>query len=106
MLYTTCALSGRAIREGEIVTFSAVSGANVLRDMREAITNILGGIMRRYEYVTERTVERALEGLAAKAKDKGYDGVVGVRLEHQHIVAGSIAVTAYGTAFHFVHNKD
>jgi uncharacterized protein YbjQ (UPF0145 family) len=105
VLYTTESLCGRTIREGEIVAFSAVSGANVLRDMREAITNVIGGAMRRYEYLTEKTIERALDGLAAKAKAKGYDGVAGVRLEHQHIVAGSIAVTVYGTAFHFVPDK-
>ena len=73
--------------------------------MREAITNIVGGAMRRYEYLTERTIERALDGLAAKAKANGYDGVVSVRLEHQQIVAGSISVTVYGTAFHFVTDK-
>jgi uncharacterized protein YbjQ (UPF0145 family) len=102
MLYTAEQLSGRTIREGELVFASAISGANILRDIREAITNVLGGEMRRYEFVTEFTVQRALDSLAAKAEAKGYDGVSAVRLEHQHIVAGSISVTAYGTAFHFV----
>jgi uncharacterized protein YbjQ (UPF0145 family) len=105
VLYTTETLPGKSIREGEILFFSAIAGANVLRDMREAITNVVGGAMRRYEYLTEKTIQRALDGLAAKAKEKGYDGVAGVRLEHQHIVAGSISVTVYGTAFHFVTDK-
>ena len=31
------------VRHGELIYACAVSGANVLRDMREAITNTIGG---------------------------------------------------------------
>jgi uncharacterized protein YbjQ (UPF0145 family) len=88
------------IRLGAILTATAVSGANVLRDMREAITNTLGGKMTRYEAVIDQTLERALEILSAKAAERGYDGVLAIRFTHPVITDGAIEVVATGTGFH------
>ncbi|MDX2265884.1 MAG: heavy metal-binding domain-containing protein [Hyphomicrobiales bacterium] len=105
MLYTVDQLSGRPIREGELLTASAVGASNIVRDVREILTNTFGGRMRRYESLVENSADAALAALAAKAKAKGYDGVVAVRLASPSIVDGSAAVLAYGTAFHFVSEK-
>lgn len=102
MLYTVDQLSGRRIREGELLTVSVVRGANILRDIREMITNTLGGRMKRYETVTNQSLDQAIETLADKAKAKGYDGVVAVRIAPPHIVDGCVAIVIYGTAFNFV----
>ena len=69
------------------------------------ITNTFGGRMSRYERVIEQTVQRALDDLDAAAKDKGYDGCLGVRISHPTIVHGGVEVVAYGTGFHYVGGK-
>jgi uncharacterized protein YbjQ (UPF0145 family) len=87
------------IERGEMVHAVAVSGANILRDMREAVVNTIGGHMTKYEALLDATIARALEGLAARARAKGYDGVLAVRIAHPTITAGAIAVTVSGTGF-------
>ncbi|MBI4723832.1 MAG: heavy metal-binding domain-containing protein [Rhodomicrobium sp.] len=101
-LYTVESLSGRHIREGELIHASAVLAANLLRDVREAITNAIGGNMRRYEEVLDRVTAQALDLLKEKATAKGYDGIVGVRITNPFMVEGSAAVTVYGTGFNFI----
>jgi len=89
------------VERGEILYAVAVSGANILRDMREAVINTIGGHMTKYEALLDRTIARALEELAARAQAKGYDGVLGIRIIHPTITNGAIAVTVAGTGFRF-----
>jgi uncharacterized protein YbjQ (UPF0145 family) len=101
-LHTLERLAGRDVREGEVLFAVAVSAANILRDIREHITNTLGGHMTRYEGLAEATIARALAALEQKAKDRGYDGVLGVRISHPKIAEGAMEVVVYGTGFHYV----
>lgn len=103
-LFTADKLSDRGVREGELIWVSAVSAANIFRDVREMITNTLGGRMRRYERLMNITIERALADLEAKAKEKGYDGCLAVRISHPRIAEGACEILVYGTAFHFIAN--
>lgn len=100
-LYTTDAPSGRSIKEGELLWVSSVGATNVIRDLREMITNTLGGRMRRYEVLMDATLSRALADLEARAREKGYDGCVGVRISHPRIADGACEIFIYGTGFHF-----
>lgn len=100
-LFTVDTLSERPVAEGELLFAVAVSAANILRDLREHITNTFGGRMKNYERLSEETTERALEALKDKARAKGYDGVIGVRLSHPKIVEGGVEVVVYGTGFHY-----
>lgn len=100
-LVTTDQVAGASIETGDIIFAVAVSGANILRDMREAVTNTLGGNMLRYEALLEKTIDRALDSLAARARDKGYDGVLAVRLSHPVITDGAVEVVATGTGFRY-----
>jgi uncharacterized protein YbjQ (UPF0145 family) len=102
MRLLTCESLDRPIERGEMVYAVAISGANILRDMREAVVNTIGGQMTRYEALLDRTIARALEELSARARAKGYDGVLGIRIVHPTITNGAIAVTATGTGFKFV----
>jgi uncharacterized protein YbjQ (UPF0145 family) len=104
-LFTVDRLSGCEIKEGELIWSTAVHAANVLRDVREMITNTFGGRMTRYERVIEQTVQRALDDLEAAAKEKGYDGCLGVRISHPTLVHGGVEVVVYGTGFHYVGGK-
>lgn len=87
------------VRHGDLVYACAVSGANILRDMREAITNTIGGEMTRYEALLDKTIARALASLSARAREKGYDGVMAVRVSHPVITNGAIEVVVIGTGY-------
>jgi uncharacterized protein YbjQ (UPF0145 family) len=100
-LVTTETISDGRVRHGEIVYAMAVSGANIVRDMREAITNTIGGNMVRYEALVDRTVQRALDLLAERARAKGYDGVLAIRISHPVITEGAVEVVVTGTGFNF-----
>ena len=100
-LVTTETVSDGPVRHGSLVFATAISGANVLRDVREAITNTLGGRMTRYETVLEDTIARALDTLAERAAANGYDGVLAVRVSHPVITDGAIEVVVTGTGFWF-----
>jgi uncharacterized protein YbjQ (UPF0145 family) len=100
-LLTTETIEDRAIDKGELVYACAISGANILRDMREAVVNTIGGHMTKYEALLDKTIARALEVLAARAGAQGYDGVLGVRISHPYITSGAIEVVVAGTGFRY-----
>ena len=100
-LVTTETISDGPVRHGEIIYAMAVSGANIVRDMREAITNTIGGNMIRYESLVDTTVQRALDLLAERASAKGYDGVLAIRISHPVITDGAVEVVVTGTGFNF-----
>jgi len=97
-LVTTEAIE-EPVRHGELIYACAVSGANILRDMRETITNTIGGEMTRYETLLDKTIARALANLADRARDKGYDGVLAVRISHPVITNGAVEVVVTGTGY-------
>jgi uncharacterized protein YbjQ (UPF0145 family) len=101
-LYTVDSLSGRRIKEGELIHASTVLAANLLRDVREAITNAIGGKMLRYERLLDRVTAEAIDILKARAIEKGYDGIVAVRISNPFMIQGSAAITVYGTGFNFL----
>lgn len=101
-LVTTDTISDGPIRHGEVIYAMAVAGANIVRDMREAITNTIGGNMTRYEALLDKTVQRALDLLADRAKAKGYDGVLAIQISHPVITHGAVEVVVTGTGFNFV----
>jgi uncharacterized protein YbjQ (UPF0145 family) len=100
-LVTTETISDGPVRQGQAIFACAVSGANVLRDMREAITNTIGGSMKRYEALVDETIARGLATLAERARDQGYDGVLAVRISHPVITQGAVTVVVSGTGFWF-----
>ncbi len=101
-MVTTDAIGGLKVRPGGVVHAAAVSGANVLRDMREAITNTIGGKMVRYEKLLDETITRALEALAQNGRAAGYDAIVGLRISHPVITDGAIEILAIGTGVFIV----
>ena len=105
MLLVTTESVDRPIERGEVVYFVAISGANILRDMREAVINTIGGHMTKYEALLDKTIARALEGLSGRARGKGYDGVLGIRVTHPYITSGAIEVVVMGTGFKFAASR-
>ncbi len=93
--------AGRPVEIGELITSVSVSAANVVNDIRENIRNLVGGRMTHYEALIQAAVDRALADLEAKAKARGYDGVLGVRIVHPNVVEGGVEVVVYGNGFRY-----
>ncbi len=91
----------RPVETGDMVYACAVSGANILRDMREAVINTIGGRMTKYEGLLDKTIAYALDNLSARAAEQGYDGVLGIRISHPMITSGAIEVVVSGTGFRY-----
>ncbi|GIV78468.1 YbjQ family protein [Litorilinea aerophila] len=86
---------------GELLVAVSVMAANVVNDLRENLRNLVGGRMRHYEKLIEQAVEAALADLAQKARERGYDGVVGVKIAHPQVVDGGVEVIVYGNGFRY-----
>lgn len=87
------------IELGELITVVHVAAANVVKDIRENIRNLVGGRMPHYERLISNAVEAALRELDEKALAAGYDGVIGVHVSHPVVVEGAVEVVAYGNGF-------
>lgn len=87
------------IEIGELLVTVSVTAANVVNDIRENIRNLIGGRMQHYEKLIEKSVANALTDLDTKAKQKGYDGVIGVKIANPTVVDGGVEVIVYGNGF-------
>jgi uncharacterized protein YbjQ (UPF0145 family) len=92
----------RAMETGELLTAVVVMAANVVRDIRENIRNLVGGRMTHYERLVNQAIEAALADLQRKASERGYDGVIGVKIAHPTVVDGGVEVVVYGNGFKYV----
>lgn len=84
---------------GELLMVVCVMAANVVKDIRENIRNLVGGRMHHYEKLVDLAVQSALDDLARKAADRGYDGVIGMKISHPELVEGGVEVVVYGNGF-------
>lgn len=96
ILLTTSAPDNERAQMGAFLFASSVCAANVVRDIRENIKNLTGGNLYHYEDLIERSVARAMDRLAEKARALGYNAVVNIRISHPAVVDGTVSVTVYG----------
>lgn len=89
-----------SIEIGELLVVVNVSVANVVKDVRENIKNLTGGRMMHYEKLTTKAIEAALQELEEKAKAKGYDGVIGIKISTPQVAQGAVELLVYGNGFH------
>ena len=89
------------IEVGELLVVVVVYAANIVRDVRENIRNLVGGRMSHYESLIEKAIEQGLSDLEEKASAKGYDGVLGVKFSHPVVVDGGVEVILYGNGYRF-----
>ena len=87
------------VEVGELLVVVRVYAANIVNDVRENIRNLVGGRMGHYEKLIQSAVEGALAELEEKAQEKGYDGVLGVKIGHPTVVDGAVEVIVYGNGF-------
>jgi uncharacterized protein YbjQ (UPF0145 family) len=57
--------------------------------------------MYHYEVLMQKTLDRAFQKLEEKAKSKGYDGVLGVKIAHPQVVEGGVEIIVYGNGFNY-----
>lgn len=87
------------IEVGELIAVVVVYAANIARDIRENIRNLVGGRMSHYESLIAKAIEQGLSDLEEKASSKGYDGVLGVNISHPVVVDGGVEVIIYGNGY-------
>ena len=102
MLITLDQHPSAQIEVGELLTVVQVSAANVVKDIRENIRNLVGGRMTHYEALIENAINNALHTLDQKALAAGYDGAIGVKISHPVVVEGAVEVVVYGNGFKVV----
>jgi uncharacterized protein YbjQ (UPF0145 family) len=101
ILSTTNTLENKTVTEYlGVVTGETIIGANIFKDIFAGIRDIVGGRAGSYERVLSEARENALEEMAAKARQRGADAVIGIDLDYETLGAngGMIMVTASGTA--------
>ena len=104
ILSTTNTLENKTVTEYlGVVTGETIIGANIFKDIFAGIRDIVGGRAGSYERVLSEARENALEEMAAKARQRGADAVIGIDLDYETLGAngGMIMVTASGTAVKF-----
>lgn len=102
IMVTTPAVEGKKITEYlGIVTGDAVMGANIFRDVFASVRDIVGGRSGAYEKELAKAKEAAFADLAARAKDLGANGVVGIDIDYETINGSMLMVSVSGTAVKF-----
>jgi len=87
---------------GELIVVVDVHAANIVKDIRENIRNLVGGRMVHYEQLVQHAVSSALNDLKDAARQKGYDGIVGLKISHPSLVEGGVEVIVYGNGFRYL----
>lgn len=94
-------LPNAEIELGELILIVDVHAANIVKDIRENIRNLVGGRMVHYEQLVQHAVNSALTDMKEAARQKGYDGVVGLKISHPSLVEGGVEVIVYGNGFRY-----
>lgn len=87
------------IEIGELLTVVVVKAANVLKDIQSGIKDLVGGRVKHYENLIQDAVDTALKELEQKAKDRGYDGVIGLKISNPTVMNGGVEIIIYGNGF-------
>ena len=96
---TTPTIEGKRIVEYRgLVTGEVIMGANVVRDIFAAFSDVFGGRAGAYEAKLGDGRETALREMKERAADRRANAVVGVDLDYEVIGRGMLMVSATGTA--------
>jgi uncharacterized protein YbjQ (UPF0145 family) len=102
LIVTTPTIVGKKITEYYgLVTGESLLGANVYKDLFSGVRDVVGGRTSAYEEELKKARTIALDSMAEKAKKKGANAVIGVRLAYQNLggtMGNTIMVTVFGTA--------
>jgi uncharacterized protein YbjQ (UPF0145 family) len=100
LITTTPNVEGRKIAEYlGVVTGEAIIGANIIRDVFAAVTDIVGGRSAAYEEALKEAREGAFSELRDAAIQRGGNAIIGVDIDYEVLGQGSMLMVAVsGTA--------
>jgi uncharacterized protein YbjQ (UPF0145 family) len=101
ILTTTHSVEGRPVRDYlGIVTGEVIVGADLFKDLFASVRDIVGGRSGAYESTLADARAQAMDELAAEAKARGADAVIGIDLDYEVIgkTGSMLMVSATGTA--------
>ncbi|GLK79403.1 heavy metal-binding domain-containing protein [Methylopila turkensis] len=101
LITTTNTVEGRRILEYQgLVTGEAILGANIFRDLFAAVRDVVGGRSGAYERELKNARDIAIEEMAAEARSRGANAVIGVDLDYETVggKGSMLMVSASGTA--------
>lgn len=81
-----------------LVRGTTVRSRHIGRDIRATLRSLVGGEVVEYTKLVAECREQAIDRMAAEAKAKGADAVVGFRFATMEVARGAAEVVAYGTA--------
>lgn len=99
IMTTTSTIEGSPIRQYlGIATGEVIMGANVFRDFKASITDLVGGRSRAYEVKLQEARDAAFAEMTQKALRMGANGIVGADIDYEVIREGMLMVAVSGTA--------
>jgi uncharacterized protein YbjQ (UPF0145 family) len=101
ILTTTPTIEGKPIKDYlGIVTGETIIGANIWKDFKAAIRDVVGGRSATYERVLRDAKDSALQEMIERANLLGADAIVGIDLDYETVGEGNsmLMVTSSGTA--------
>lgn len=84
-----------------LVTGESLLGANVYKDLFSGVRDVVGGRTSAYEEELKKARSIALESMEEKAKKKGANAVIGVKIIYHNLggtMGNTIMVSVSGTA--------
>ncbi|AIQ15891.1 MULTISPECIES: YbjQ family protein [Paenibacillus] len=99
IITTTSTIEGSPIRQYlGIATGEVIIGANVFRDFKASITDLVGGRSGAYEGKLQEARDTAFAEMTQKASGMGANTIVGVDIDYEVIRDGMLMVAVSGTA--------
>lgn len=101
ILSTTPTIEGHPIKEYKgIVTGETIIGANIVKDFKAAIRDIVGGRSGSYENVLRKAKDTSIKEIIERAQEMGANAIVGIDLDYETIGEGNsmLMVSVSGTA--------
>lgn len=99
IITTTSTIEGSPIRQYlGIATGEVIIGANVFRDFKASITDLVGGRSGAYEGKLREARDMAFAEMTQKASGMGANMIVGVDIDYEVIRDGMLMVAVSGTA--------
>ena len=101
ILSTTPTIEGHPIKEYKgVVTGETIIGANIIKDFKAAIRDIVGGRSASYERVLRQAKDTSINELIERAESLGANAIVGIDIDYETIGEANsmLMVAVSGTA--------
>ncbi len=102
IVVTTDGVSNKTIKESlGLVQGSVVMAKHVGSDFVAGLRNIVGGEVKGYTDMMNRSRKKAFDRMVKNAEEIGADAIVGMRYSSSTIMGGASEMLAFGTAVKF-----